>query len=118
MLQLPWPTPCDGLVLVVDLWSGIAGLLVALLSLGIRFVAVSAEVDRRLVEATAANLPNVVHAERVEDVDSSVFQQVLARRKFSAIVVGWGPTVPGELCLEPRTPRGGGPEDAGGQAHR
>ena len=45
LLQLPWPTPCSGLVLVVDLWSGSAGLLVALLSLGIRFIAISAEMD-------------------------------------------------------------------------
>ena len=48
LLQLPWPTPCSGLVLVVDLWSGLAGLLVALLALGVRFVAITAEMDNRL----------------------------------------------------------------------
>ena len=89
-MQLPWPTPCDGLVLVVDLWSGIAGLLVALLALGIRFVALSVEMDKGLAEATAANLPNVVHADKVQDVDGAVFKQVLARRRFSAVLVGMG----------------------------
>ena len=41
--QLPWPQPHQGLVLVVDLWAGISGLLVALLALGVRCIALAAE---------------------------------------------------------------------------
>ena len=37
--QLPWEQPQQGLLLVIDLWSGIGGLLVALMALGIRCVA-------------------------------------------------------------------------------
>ena len=88
LLQLPWPTPCSGLVLVVDLWSGLAGLLVALLALGVRFVAITAEMDNRLGAATAASLPNIVHARRVEDVHGGIFKEVLARRRFDTILVG------------------------------
>ena len=41
--QFPWPQPYQGLVPVIDMWSGIGGLLVALLALGIRCVALSAD---------------------------------------------------------------------------
>ena len=34
--QLPWAQPYKGLVLVIDMWSGIGGLLVVLLALGVR----------------------------------------------------------------------------------
>ena len=100
----------------MDLWSGIAGLLVALLALGIRFVALSVEMDRRLAEATATNLPNIVHTDRVQDVDGSVFKQVLARRRFSAVLVGWGPTMPRKLHAEPATSRSRRPKNAGSMA--
>ena len=68
MLQLPWPTPCQGLVLVVDIWSGLAGLLVTLLALWVRFIAISAEVDPHLATAVEINIPNVNHTNRVEDI--------------------------------------------------
>ena len=37
LTQLPWSTPCSGLLLVVDLCTSLTGLLVALLALGVAF---------------------------------------------------------------------------------
>lgn len=45
ILQLPWRAFFDGLWVVVDLFGGCGGLLVALIALGTRFVAVHAEID-------------------------------------------------------------------------
>ena len=58
--QLPWPCPCSGLVLVIDLWSGLGGLLVAVLSLGIRCIAVSAEKHFAFRIAKRKRFPNLV----------------------------------------------------------
>ena len=55
-------------MLVVDLWSGLAGGLVALLALGVRFIAISAEMDPHLAKALKMNIPNVIHASWVEDI--------------------------------------------------
>ena len=68
---------------------------------GVRFVAVTAEMDNRLGAATAANLPNVVHARRVEDVHGDIFKEVLSRRRFDAILVGGGPPCQGNSTLNP-----------------
>ena len=43
--------------------------------------------------------PNVVLASAVEEVTGAVFQQVLARRRFEAIVVAGGPPGPGNAAL-------------------
>ena len=57
--QLPWQRPCQGLVLVIDLWSGLGGTLIALLALGIRCIALSAEMDVNLHRALASAFPNL-----------------------------------------------------------
>ena len=64
-------------------------------------MALSVEIDSRLAEATATNLPNIVHAKKVEEVNGGIFKQVLARRKISAILVGGGPPCQGNSALNP-----------------
>ena len=64
--QMPWPQARPGLVLVVDLWSGISGLLVALLALGVRCIAVAAEQQRDLWPAVQKSFPHLVHVGEVE----------------------------------------------------
>ena len=54
--QVPWTCPVHGLVLILDLWSGIGGLIFSALALGIRCVVLSAEVDPDLRAAKAGIL--------------------------------------------------------------
>ena len=49
--QLPWECCRQGLYLVIDLWSGLGGFLVALLALGFRCIALAAEEDEALSKA-------------------------------------------------------------------
>ena len=81
MLQLPWSAP-SGLFLVVDMWSGISGLLVYLLALGVICVSIAAENHRDVVDAAAACFPNQVRVEKVEHLRAGWFSQVLQRRRF------------------------------------
>ena len=90
MPQMPWPQARQGLVLVIDLWSGIGGLLIALLALGVRCIAVSAESQSCLLPAVQKHFPHVVHANSVEALRGVDFLPVLRRRQFSAILVGGG----------------------------
>ena len=85
---MPWHQPIHGLVLVVDLWSGIGGLLVALLALGVRCIALAAEQQENLQATVKMHFPHVVHATSVEDLKAEIFLPVLHRRKFSAIIIG------------------------------
>ena len=84
--QLRWHLTAYGLVLVVDLWSGIATTVLALLALGVRCVVLAAEEDPEARQITETNFPNVVHVERVEEVTAVSLRPVLARRAFSCIL--------------------------------
>ena len=79
--QLAWPNPCDRLLLVVDLWSGTGGLLVACLALGLRVIAVSIEQDLHLRQATAKVFPNLIHMDKVEDMKGQLLLEVIEKRK-------------------------------------
>ena len=97
--QMPWPMPRPGLVLVVDMWSGIGGLLVALLALGVRCIAVSAEQDATILPSVQQHFPHVVHTETVESLKGEDFLPVLRRREFSAILLGGGSPCQGNSSL-------------------
>ena len=97
--QLPWEHGQRGLFLVLDLWSGIGGLLVGLLALGIRCIAVSAEQETMLHAAAGTNFPNLVMVNSVEELRGSDFRAVLGRRHFTAIIVGGGSPCQGNSSL-------------------
>ena len=59
--QVPWSKPTRGSWLVLDLWSGLGGLCMALLQCGLHFFAIAAEMDPVASELCATNLPNVIH---------------------------------------------------------
>ena len=101
LLQLPWPAEAKGLWLVVDLWSGCGGLIFALLSLGVRFIALCAERDECASACSRAVFPNCVQTTRVEDVTVDLFDNVAARRNFAGIIVGGGPSSQGNSKLDP-----------------
>ena len=88
--QMPWPQARQGLVLVIDLWSGIGGLLIALLALGVRCIAVSAESQGNLWPAVQKHFPHLVHVDSVEALKGEAFLPVLKRRQFSAVLIGGG----------------------------
>ena len=69
--------------MLVDLWSGLGGLLVATLALGLRCIVVSTETDIVLRKAKAKLLPNVVILPDVKDIDLPV----VAKRNFDAILL-------------------------------
>ena len=100
--QMPWSQPHQGLVLVIDLWSGIGGLLVALLALGIRCIALSAEQSDTLRSSVHAHFPHVVHVRSVEELSGEMLRPVLRRRAFSAILIGGGSPCQGNSSLNAR----------------
>ena len=97
--QFPWPHDQQGLYLVLDLWSGLGGLLVGLLALGIRCIAVSAEQDTTLHAAASSSFPNLVIVKKVEDLRGQDFRQVLERRNFVGIIIGGGSPCQGNSSL-------------------
>ena len=103
LLQLPWRPNIQGTVLVIDLWSGVSTLLVALLSMGVNCVALCAEnaQDGEVQRLTARAFPQVVEVLNVEDVQPEMFKPVLQRRSFSAIIVGGGSPCQANSALNP-----------------
>ena len=97
--QFPYPLPVQGLVMVLDLWSGIGGLLLALLALGVRCVAVSAELDADLRQAKQAAFANLVVVSDVAELSPEMLAKVMGRRTFAAILVGGGSPCQGNSSL-------------------
>ena len=68
LLQVPWsPVASPGLWLVIDLCSGMGGILFALSAIGVRCIALCAESDPIAAACCQAAFPNDVHVERVAD---------------------------------------------------
>ena len=99
MPQAPFPCPVAGLVVVVDLWAGMGGLLVGLLAMGVRCVCLSVEQDRHLREAQAGAFSGLVHLAKVEEVKGTMLDAVLARRHVKAILIGGGAPCQGNSAL-------------------
>ena len=99
LVHLPWKSPTTGLILVIDMWSGIGGLLVALLSLGLRCIVISAEQEDSLHAALTTCFLNVVVVQKVEHLQGHLFEEVLRRRNFQAILMGGGSPCQGNSSL-------------------
>ena len=97
--QVAWATELSGLYLVVDLWAGFSGTIMALLSLGIRAIVLAAEYDDDARYVAAKNMPNIVHIEKVEHIEPEVFRKVLQRRTFAGIIIGGGSPCQGNSVL-------------------
>ncbi len=90
MIQFPWPE-IKLRILLVDLWSGIAGTALALLSMGCVFYAVAAEEDTEATRCASACMPNIIHVQHVESMSPDMLASFLARRQnLDAILVGGG----------------------------
>lgn len=92
LLQCPWVIVPKGpfLVIVIDLWSGMWGLPIALSCMATTFYTLAAECDADARQACASSMPNIVHVEDVAKVRASDFVEFLERRKPRAIIIGGG----------------------------
>ena len=97
--QMPWQCPCAGLVLVIDLWAGIGGLTLAVMALGMRAIVVSAECDPDLTEAKGRLFPNIIQTTDVANITGKMFKEVMARRSFTAVLLGGGSPCQGNTSL-------------------
>ena len=88
LCQVTWTPVLRGTWLVLDLWAGISGLCMTLLQMGLHFYGLAAECDDMAARVSAANMPSLVHVQRVEDIDASDFVPLLRRRRFRGIILG------------------------------
>ena len=102
LLQLPFRLPHRGLWLVIDMWSGMSGLLFALLSLGLRFVAIAAESDLEARSVSSSCFPNLIHVNDVQQLTSSMFHDLCIRRELQGILLGGGSPCQGNSKLNKR----------------
>ena len=98
--QFPWKaTQRLPSLLVIDLWSGIGGLCVALLSLGVHFYALAAENSEECIQSVQSCMPQVVHVKKVENVTASLLVKLAGRRKMDGILLGGGSPCQGNTSL-------------------
>ena len=97
--QAVWCTPPKGTILVIELWSGISGLSLALLSVGATFYAAAAETNPDARACAQASMPHIVHYPSVEALVAEDFRGLLTRRKPRAVVLGGGSPCQGNSSL-------------------
>ena len=90
LLQVPWAKAAKGRWLVIDLWSGISGVCVTLLSLGLHFHCIAAESDESAVQCARHCFPSVVHVPLVEHITVETIVPYLKRRQIRGIIIGGG----------------------------
>ena len=99
IFQAPWVPILRGKWLVLDLWAGISGLCLALLSMGCTFWAIAAEKDPQARAIAQANFPNIVHVDTVESIDEAMLAPFLAKRRVRGVIVGGGSPCQGNTVL-------------------
>ena len=87
--------------LLIEFWAGVSGLALALLSLGINFIGVSAEPSSDAVACSKKCMPNLVHVDRVEQLDPSMFRSLLNSKTFEGVILGGGSPCQGNSSLNP-----------------
>lgn len=114
LFQMPMGEVPRGLFLVLDMWSGIGGLLFALLSIGVRCIAVCAEDAVAPTSSARYSFPDAVHIEKVEYLRAVDFRALFRRRKITAVITGGASPCQGNSSLNARRqgwadPRSQGP---------
>ena len=91
LAQYSWTgTPLKGSWLVIDLWAGYSGLVIAMLCLGVHCYALAAECNPTARACAAQVMPQIVHVDAVEKVQVRDLREFLRRRKVRGILVGGG----------------------------
>lgn len=99
LLQVAWGVPPKGTWLVIELWAGIGGLALSMLSIGCHFYGLAAELDPTAQACAKEVMPHVVHLSRVEHVKASDFSGILRRRKPRGVLIGGGSPCQGNSGL-------------------
>ena len=99
LVQVPIPSVTPGLILVLDMWAGISGAIIALLGLGCRVIVLAAESDPLACAASQAVMPNIVHIPKVEMISAKMLVPILRRRKVAAVLYGGGAPCQGNTSL-------------------
>ena len=99
IFQAPWVPILRRKWLVLDLWAGVSGLCLALLSMGCTFWALAAELDPQASAIAQANFPNLVHIDRVEHIDEPMLAPFFAKRKIRGVILGGGSPCQGNTVL-------------------
>ena len=99
LLQIPDMAAPKGTWLVLDLWAGVSGLLVAAISVGMHCYAITAESDPGAAACSVACFPNAVVVEHVEDIHATDLVPFLERRAIRGIVAGGGSPCQGNSSL-------------------
>ena len=102
LLAAPVSANLVGAVLLIDLWSGIACAIPALVALGVTLYVLSVEEDPVLARATKANWPQVVQLPKVEQLCAEMMVPIVSRRRFAAILMGGRLTMSAKFDLKPR----------------
>jgi len=93
--QYTWTgNPMKGTWLVIDLWAGYSGLVIAMLCLGVHCYALAAECNPVARECAAQVMPHIVHVDAVEKVNVRVLRLSEAA-KTARHLGGWRFTMPG-----------------------
>ena len=72
--QVTWANTLRGQWLVIDMWSGVGGLCMSLLQMGVHFYAVAAELDEEAAQVATSNMPSILHVPSVECLTGRMFQ--------------------------------------------
>lgn len=99
LVQIPAMGAVKGTWLILDLWSGIGGLLVAALSIGMHCYAVTAESDPSAAACVAECFPNAVAVSQVAEVHGKALVPFLKRRNIRGILAGGGSPCQGNSAL-------------------
>ena len=97
--QTSWKLRRSGVMLVVDLWSGFGGTVLALLSMGAQVIAVSAECDPEVGAIAHLSMPNTVQVDDVSKIGGVDLLAVIKRRAISVVLIGGGAPCQGNSAL-------------------
>ena len=88
--QLPWRSPWDAPILLISLFDGIGGALLALTALGMSFAAVAIECNEEASAVVRAAFRNVQTIKNAEDFQAEAMLQVIQSGRFSLVLVMGG----------------------------
>lgn len=90
LIQVPWKCKMAGLWVVIDLFNGSGGLLIALAALGIRAIVLAVEIDEHVASITCAAFPDAVPLCKVEEFEAKMLVPLLRKRKCRGVLVAGG----------------------------
>ena len=87
----PWRADFRGAVLIIDLFAGVSGALVAAATLDVDMFAVVVEDDLGLLESQRSSFPDALLVSDIKLIRSDVFAKFIERRSITDILIVAGP---------------------------